>query len=143
MSTVFSMDPVGTTNACSSVDVPNNSISMVTVHSEMKFLTSGLDWSAGSLVAGCVAGLVLGRVAMDELERAIPPGLGEEMLEEIDNVIGANCGIGQAIGRGVVRPVNDQRLTDNVFAGNESPIPAVERIIPVIAHRKIRVRRHY
>src|SRR5207253_10070789 len=106
---------------CRSVDVPNNSIKMVTVHSEIKCLTSGLDSAAGSVAAG----LVLGRVAMDKLKRAIPPGLGEEVLEEIDDVVGANRGIGQTISSGVVRPVNDQWLPDDVLAGNKALIPAI------------------
>src|SRR3954468_8102084 len=99
MSTVFSIDPVGTTKACSSVLVPNSRIRMVTAHSAKKLRASGFVSAVSSFFrfSAGLTGLLLGTVAMDELECPTPSRLAEKMLRQIDNVIDANARVRQAI----------------------------------------------
>ena len=40
----------------------------------------------------------------------------------------------ELLGTRIVRPVNDQGLSDDVLARHESPIAAVKRLVTVIAH---------
>src|ERR1700678_3072854 len=106
------------------VEVANRRIRMVMVHSAREWRSAGSGGIAGW------AGLVV-VVAMDQLECAIPAGLGEEMLGQVQEVAGeiVDGGTGQALGAGIVGPVDDERLADDVSARNEAPVAAVERII--------------
>src|SRR5260370_2495703 len=142
MRTVFYMEPVGTTKACSNVLVPNSSIRIVTAHSAMKFRASG--FSAAPLSGSTVfAGLVLGRVALDQLQCTTPARLGEEVLGKIKNVVDANARIRQPVGSGVVGPINDKRFADDVLARNESAIAAIQGVVAIVAHGEIAARRHH
>src|ERR1700685_3188130 len=111
------------------VEVANRRIRMVMAHSAMEWRCPG---SGG--VAGWV-GLVL-VIAMDQPERSIPAGLGEEVLGQIQEVAGeiVDGRTGQALGAGSVGPVDDERLANDVSTRDEAPIAAVERIVAVIAH---------
>src|SRR5579862_7904654 len=112
------------------VDVPKRRIRIVMAHSAMECRCAGLaDDAAGG------AGLVV-VVAMDQPEGAFPTSLGEEVLGEIQEMARQiiDGRTGQAFGAGVVGPINNQRLADDISAGNESPVAAVERIIAIVAH---------
>src|SRR5450755_286901 len=80
--------------------------------------------------------------AMDQHEGTPPARLGEEMFQQVDQVVEAYGGVGQGLGGGVVGPVDDQGFADDIFARDESPVAAIEGGIAVIAHGKIAARRH-
>ena len=63
----------------------------------------------------------------------------EEMLRQIKRVRyqRTGCLARQLLRRGAIRPVNEERFTDDVVPGNKSPIPAVETVIAIVPHRKI------
>src|SRR4029079_5944539 len=44
---------------------------------------------------------------------------------------------GPFFGGGVKRPENHQRLANDVLARNETPIAAVERVFPIVAHGEV------
>ena len=54
-----------------------------------------------------------------------------------------NRRIRELFGGRVVRPVNDQRLADDILARHEAPVAAVERLIAIVAHGEIVPRRHH
>src|SRR5665213_77916 len=124
----MSMDGVGTMKACTSVVVLNSRIRISSVHSWTKFLTFSAYRFMGTL---------LDRIAVDEHETSAPTRLGEHMLRQIDNVVQADRGGIELIRGSVKGPVNDERLANNVLARDESPVAAVERVITVVAHRKV------
>src|SRR5262245_63059002 len=103
MSIVFSIDPVGTTNAWSSVVVPNSRIKIVTHHSAMKCRAP----STGLISSLALS--VLRRVAMDEHERTSPACFRKEILHEIKRMIDADCRAGEPVSGCLVGPVDDQR----------------------------------
>src|SRR5919199_1002690 len=85
------------------------------------------------------------RKPTNHVESTVPTRSAEEMLGQIDEVRyqRPHRSAGKLLGRGAVRPVNDQRLADDVVARNESPIPAIERVVPVITHSKESIGRNY
>jgi hypothetical protein len=40
---------------------------------------------------------------------------------------------GELLGRGVIGPVNDQRIANDIFARHKTPVPAVERRVAIVA----------
>src|SRR5260370_38513541 len=130
MRTGVAREPVGTTKGWSNVLVPNSSIRIVTAHSAMKFRASGFSAAALSGLTG-FAGLVLGRVAMDQLQCTTPARLGEEVLGKIKNVVDANARIRQPAGSGVVALINNKRFADDVLARNESQLAASHVVVPI------------
>src|ERR1700730_3578575 len=97
---------------------------IVTAHSaiEVRCTVSG---------AGAGFGLVGAMVAMDQPKGSVPTGLGKKVLGQIEEMT-RECvdrRAGQAFSIRIVRPVNDQRFSDDVLARHESPVAAVERII--------------
>src|ERR1700676_608487 len=117
------MDDVGITNGCAMVDVPNSRIRMVMAHSatELRCFVSG----GGA--AGFDFGLVVAVVAMDQSERTVPAGLGQEMLAKVDEMPYQRIDrrTRQAFGIGIVGPINDQGFTDDVLSRHEPPIAAI------------------
>src|ERR1700722_862278 len=65
-------------------------------------------------------------VLPDQLKSAPPTRLGEEVQSHVEDVIGMDVAVRQCLARRVVRPEDQQRLADNIFARDESPIAAVE-----------------
>ena len=59
-----------------------------------------------------------------------------------DNMIDADGRIRKPLRRCVVRPIDDERLADNVLARHEAPVAAVERGIAIVAHREVAARRY-
>src|SRR5260370_510198 len=108
------MDEVGITNGCAMVEVPKRSSRKVTVHSAMELRCGVLSVFRG---AG-FAVLVVAVVAMDKHESSTPTGFCKEMLGEIDEMMRQRVyrRTRQALRARVVRPVNDQRFSNNVFA---------------------------
>src|SRR5260370_11525046 len=118
------------TKGCAMVDVPNRSSTMVKVHSATVPRCSGRFWGGAGVL------LVVAVVAMNQSESAVPASLGEEVLREIAKVARqvARRGAGQTVSGRVVRPVNDQRLPDDILAWDEAPVARVERIVAVVPH---------
>ena len=58
---------------------------------------------------------------MDQLECAVPARLGEEVLGQIQEVAReiVDGGTGQAFRAGIVGPIDDQRLADDVSRGTK------------------------
>src|SRR5579871_1827242 len=112
------------------VEVANSRTSIVRAHSVMEFrdvaaFGAGLAlWASFAFLAALV---VVGVVAMNQPEGAIPARFGEEMLAQVDEVMKQSIdgGAGQALGAGIVGPVNDERLAHDIFARNEAPVAAV------------------
>src|SRR4029077_2536921 len=81
----------------------------------------------------------------DKVERSTPPCLVEEvnhyLAQEQHPVAPVRLPV-LIVGR-LERPVNEHRPPNDVFFGNESPIPAIETHAPVIAHRIVMIGRNY
>src|SRR4051812_8494974 len=79
------------------------------------------------------------------MQRAVPPCAREEMLRQVYEVTdeGAHRRSGKLFGRGTVGPVDDQRFTNDIVTRHESPVPAVERVVTVVTHSEIAIRRNY
>src|SRR5581483_12497136 len=100
------------------VEVANSRTRIVMAHSAMEW--RGLDWGAGG---SGFDGLVVVVVAMDQAEGPVPSRLGEEVFGQI-NEVGCEIidrGARQAFGAGIVRPVNDEGLSDDVVARYKTP----------------------
>src|ERR1700736_4829946 len=126
------MDEVGITNGCAMVEVPKRSSRNVTVHSAMELRCGGLSGFRGTDLAG----LVVAVVAMDKHEGSAPARLCKEMLGKIQEMMRQRVHrrARQAFRARVIRPVDNQRLSDYVFARNKTPIAAVQRIVAIVAH---------
>src|SRR5713226_4890429 len=116
------MDEVGITNGWAMVEVPNRSNRMVMLHSVMEF------WRAACFFG---VSLVVAVVAMDQHERAAPACLSEEMAGQIDEMPRerAHRRARQALGVGIVGPIDDEGLSDDVLPRDKSPIAAVQGIV--------------
>src|SRR4029077_18051596 len=101
------------TNGWAIVDVPNSRIRVVMAHSAIE-LRCGV--AGGS--TGFGFGLVVAVVAMDQSERAVPAGLGEEMLAQVDEMPNqcVHRRARQAFGIGIVGPIDDQRFADDILS---------------------------
>src|ERR1700719_480306 len=98
------MELVGITKGCAIVEVPNSRIKIVMVH---------------SATVCRLAGLVVVVIAMDQSGCSIPARFSEEMLGQVQEVASkvVDGGTGQALRGGVVGPVDDERLADDVPSG--------------------------
>src|ERR1700722_17206969 len=117
------MEDVGITNGCAMVVVPNKRTRIIMAH-------SATEWRCAGLGGGdpASAGLVVVVVAMNQPEGPIPARLSEEVFGQVQEVAGKiiHRRTGQALGTGVVGPVNDERLSDDVVPGHETPIAAIQ-----------------
>src|SRR5215831_13425834 len=124
-------------NACTRVVVPNRRIRMLMDHS----VTKSRVESTNRFISISLS--LLDGIAVDQHECAAPAGLGEKILRQVADVIDIYSRRVEIAGRRVVGPVDHQRLADDVFSRDESPVEAVERGIAIIPHRKKRVGRDY
>src|SRR5262249_34726910 len=85
------------------------------------------------------------RKSPDNPEGSAPAGSSEEMLHQIGHVAEQRIyrGSREILCRSLVGPVNQKRFSDDVVAWNKPPVAAVERIVAIVAHREIAVRRNY
>src|SRR6266568_203425 len=80
----------------------------------------------------------------DYLERTRPASLREEIRRQVCNLLDAILDVRSTvfIGIGLIGPIDDQTLSDDQFARDESPITAVGAVIAIVPHRKIVARWH-
>src|SRR5579862_1315913 len=119
---VLCMEEVGMAITWATKLMAKTRIRMVHVHSAMKPRASGwrLAGGAGSAVLRGLVSVVTGirfllqRVAFHQLQAAVPAGLREEVLGEVNEVVQVVSL--QILRRGVIGPKDDRRFPDNVFA---------------------------
>src|SRR5579863_2772352 len=89
----------------------------------------------------CRCGMLLAWRSAHQFERTVPARLHEEILGQVGEMIAAVAD--PILGRRIIRPKNQERLADDVLARHEAPVPAVERVVAVVTHRKIVAVRHH
>src|SRR5712691_3850508 len=89
----------------------------------------------------CRWGILLAWRSAHQFERTFPARLHEEILRQVSVMI---AGVADPMfGGRIIGPKNHQRLADNVLARHETPVAAVERVVAIVAHRKVVARRHH
>src|SRR5512146_379350 len=78
------------------------------------------------------------------VEEPFPPRLGEEMRHHGAHALqrGSEALVEVVLAPGLVRPVDEQRLALDIVARQEAPIAAVLRVVAVVAHDEIAIRRY-
>src|SRR6476661_3763577 len=82
---------------------------------------------------------------MHQMEHAAPAGFTKKMSNHMNQktyTVRHGCAL-ILVFRRIKRPINKERSADHVFPGNESPEPAVQANVAIIAHAKKTVRRDY
>src|SRR5580698_7794363 len=82
-------------------------------------------------------------ISVDRHTYAAPARPRKEMPIAVRNIIDTHGGARKRLGWRVIRTVNEPGFTNQIGARHKSPIPAIERGVPVIPDRKIAARRHH
>ncbi len=79
----------------------------------------------------------------NNFECTAPPRFGEEINDDITELLYPvrHACLQVLVSRCFERPVDDKGFAQNIVSRDESPVPAVLAVIPVVAHRKVLIRR--
>ena len=80
---------------------------------------------------------------MDQHEGSCPASLCEEVRSDVHQVGYSEAGVSEVRGGCVEGPIDYEGRSDDVGAGDESPIAAVIGIFAVVAHGKDKAGRDY